>query len=510
MNNVKTKKILDVVFYSIIIVAITLLIGDMISAKLVGGARWSSGLPLGGVDNWLYEGGSLYTVPEKGFTPGSSYFPGIVLLSLLYRVLFGYGAETAIIITGGIIAFLSCWGFARIVTDGKKRVALLTLVSLVLFRKMFLAPTYLLEMHPDIPALMCMTWGIIALHKYVSKKNIIQYIFATLCFVGAGLFKQNAVAMYAGLGLFTLFTHELDIKTKIKVLLSEFIAGVCVLFVVFSIDGCWYNCVSVNASHPLLSLKEYLAFGLSTIKHNKLFLGLVGLYCLQSLITPSTKELLGKMYMLAALFGTIFCMFGAAKYGANEGNMEAAIIALMPCVLSLFNKMISYVKDNAIIDSFIDKMNFQNNRKIRLSIATVIIFGACFIWICKGVCRVHGNLQKYHERIELQKAFSRWISTYYHELNVAYNTESYEILNAASINKKTDLKTVEIWDMGSLISDEQLHLISQKEQWNIILTIDTHDEARWPVTFSEFNQLERGLYPDVDVKVYTKKSSPLQ
>lgn len=507
MKKINIKKIWGIVFYTAITVLFILIVGDLVADKLTWGARWSSGLPLGGVDNWLNEEGSFYTVPENGFTPGSSYFPGIILLSLLYRLLFGYGAETAIIVTGGIIALLSSVGFAAIVTSNKKRIAILTLVALLIFRKMLLAPHYLLEMHPDIPALMCMTWGIIAMYKCIQKKRIIHYVLATLCFIGAGLFKQNAVAMFLGLGLYTMFTQQLDIKTKVKVLLSEFIAGVCVLIVVFAIDGCWYNCVTVNASHPLLSIKEYITFGISTCKHNKILLGLLAIYIVQRIFDDRKLGLLHNMYSYAALSWLVFCMYGAAKLGANEGNMEAAIIALMPFVLSIFNDSITIVKNYIEKEEIWNKISSLKYLNVRYLTCIIVIGAFCMYPLYHKVRVIKRNINEYYHRLDRQKDFSQWISETYTNKNVAYNTVHYEILNHASIRKTSDFYTIAVWDMGGLISDESIEKIAQDEAWDVIITIDGEDETRWPITFSHFQQLDSIDYPNIgddNTKVYVR------
>ena len=45
------------------------------------------------------------------------------------------------------------------------------------------------------------------------------------------------------------------------------------------------------------------------------------------------------------------------------------------------------------------------------------------------------------------------------------------------------------------------------EKWDVILSCSPLDEARWPLTFSYFHQLEEGIYPDAGMKVYVKRNS---
>ena len=195
-------------------VCFTSVFAYFLTSKLVGGASWSSGLPLGGVDNYLYNGGSLYTILEDGMTPGSSYFPGIVLLSLLYRIMFGYGADTAIIVTGAIIGVILLVCFSYIASQNKKEQFWLFVCGAVLMIIEFPnAKTYLLEMHPDIPALLFFTLGVIALGRYIAKKGkACLYIAVTVLFYLSGLFKQNAVFLYIGLGCYVFFSKNLNKK----------------------------------------------------------------------------------------------------------------------------------------------------------------------------------------------------------------------------------------------------------------------------------------------------------
>lgn len=133
-----------------------------LSTKLTIGGRWCSGQALGGVDSFLYSNGDLYPSLEKGINAGTSYFPGIVFVSYLYSLIFGYGAETAFIVTAGVIGLLFFLCCAIISSDNKNKRLILFIIATAIFAKEFpAAKAYLLEMHPDIPSLTCFFGGLI-------------------------------------------------------------------------------------------------------------------------------------------------------------------------------------------------------------------------------------------------------------------------------------------------------------------------------------------------------------
>ena len=184
-------------------------------------------------------------------------------------------------------------------------------------------------------------------------------------------------------------------------------------------------------------------------------------------------------------------MYGSAKQGANQGNMEAAIIALMPfalkgskCVYDIINEKISIG---------IHRYTYLAKQKVKY------YFGLCLCLICVAFFtpRIINNLYAYNDRKMLEEKFSQWLTQNYNGRNVSYNVYSYEALNGASITKKTDLHTAYVWQMGELMSDDKLKTISETESWDVIITLPGHDENVWPKTFSEYRKLNQNEYPDM-------------
>lgn len=508
-----TLKAIRKLIYSLVVITLIFIYIYCVAGKLAGGARWSSGLPLGGVDNFLYENGSLYTTADKGFTPGSSYFPGTVLLSLFFRILFGYGAETGIISFGALTAFFAFWGFARIASDNKKKRFWLAVLAAVFFVVEFpYARMYLLELHPDIPALTFFLWGIIALDHYLKKGNILFLVLVTLLFWISGLFKQNAAALYIGLGFYVLFSKSISLKNKVSIILTETLAGIATLAVVFSIDGCWYNCVTVNSLHPLLSLKEYLIFGYSTCRSNLLFIFSAFVFLIL-LITKNIhfERQIEKLWFSASIGWILFCMYGAAKDGANDGNMEAAIIAFMPFVLLIIQKAFIFAKNHIDVNGLLCSINEMKHKdNLKALVCSILIF-VFFRDLGLLAVKTKHEIIQFKNRIAVQKEFSNWLTENYKGKNIAYNAINYELLNDAEIKKTTDFYTFYVWKMGNLVSDEDLKAISEKESWDLIIAWPGLDDARFPITFGNFRRLPQSEYPDVTqfygnpVEVFVRK-----
>ena len=478
--------------------------------KLAGGARWSSGLPLGGVDNYLQNNGSFYTIPENGFTPGTSYFPGIIILSYICRLLFGYGAETAIILFGAIVALLTFYGFSLIAIWEYKESHFWLMIGAIFFFivNFSSARSYLLEVHPDIPALMFFLWGTICMEKFIHQKSFALLFVATTLFFTSGLFKQNAVFLYIGLAIYIISTKSLSIKEKGFVLLSETIAGLCVLVVIFSMKGCFMNCVTVNALHPLLSLREYLRFGLGTIRHNFLFVFLSFIYFLLLLTgNIKIKNRIEAMWLSASIAWTLFCMYGAAKDGANEGNMEAAIITFMPFTLIIVKNIFNYIPQIIHFDKMVnDFVQLKYIKFLQRVTAIMVIFALLSLL---GLCGY--KVTKFIARRNAEKAFSSWLTKNFEGKNVAYNSIFYEVLNNAKVHKTTDFYTSGVWQMAKLNSDKQLKELSQKEAWDVILAMPELSSNKWPKTFERFDKVSDKDYPDFKkfygfpIEVYIKR-----
>lgn len=476
-----------------------LFLSYFVTEKLVDGARWSSGLALGGVDNWLYDDQTFYPQFNGSITPGTSYFPGVVFLSLLCRIIFGYDAETLIILIGGLFAIFLFWGFTVLVSEDNKKRTCLFFISILFFSLQFKnARFYILEVHPDLITLMFFVWGVICIDRYISNNKIKFYISAIILFFFSGLFKQNAAFLFLGLGSYIFFSKKFSFKEKFYIFISELIAGLGVIFIVFLIEGCWENCVTVNSLHNLMDLREYIYYIKKTIKNNFVFIICVFgylVFLLKGKIKLETRR--ERMWLASAIGWNVFCLFAAAKYGANDGNVEAAIIAMMPFVLIFIENFVG----KKIGEDFVVKIISKKHLIISFSVVLTFLILGMSVY----------NFEKFEDRMEAQKNFSTWLSNNYSNKNVAYCTSFYELLNGANINKKTDLYTAALWHNAGLLDDSKVYKISQVEKWDLIITHKAIGCNLWPKTFSGFHKMDPSLYPQLseyynnNLEVYVKE-----
>lgn len=476
--------------FKLIVFAATLsVVAYFISDKLIFGARWSSGLHLAGVDNFL-AGGTFYPESAESITAGSSYFPGVMMLALVFRLLFGYYADTVFIIFGAVSWMLTAYGFASLITKDKdNRFWLFVLATWFLVFQFPAARHYLLEVHPDIPSLMCFVGGILLLPEEKTQNRWLHYSIVTILFFLSGLFKQNAAFLYIGLGLYVLLCKKVSLKNKISIITCEAVAGIALIITVLSIDGCWINCVTVNAGHHYMNWRWILFYIQNVFKYDTIFIVLC-IYFLYLLIKKKvTLSLKEEMWLCASVAWTLFCLFGSIKKGADDGNMEAGIISLMPFVLYAAKRLIQNI-NLKISSSKVKNLLTSTN-------TAYVICGVSVLTIVALVVPISKNLELYRNRLVAQQEFSEWISQKFEGKNIAYNTCVYEFLNNANLVKKSDINTIEVWQWAGLVDDESVDKMAKEEKWEIIMTLRDIDGKYWPKTFDRFELIDDSSYPSI-------------
>ena len=458
-----------------------------ISDKLVIGGRWSTGMLLGGVDNWL-NGGHFYTIRDIGIPIGPIYGPGGVFVALFARILFGFNAETAMIVIGGLIDILTFWGFAFLLSqNNKKRLFYFFLCFFFFLLDFSYLKKYSYELHPDMPALMCFVWGILFMVKFLESKRIYNYLLATCLFCLAGLFKANSLFLFIGLGLFSLFSNSLDGKSKFVVILSEVIAGILVLVIMFSIDGCWYNSVEVMGTHHFLSIKQYLIYLKDSIILNKLYLLFLVFSVWHFVRTKPNYNLALSMWLLPAVLWLLFGLVGTAKDGANVGNVEAAIIALMPFVVLSFERLINMTR------LFVIKILSLKSYGLLKETVTSLCVCACLFLLTFSFYSISRNYSNFRQRIKDQITFSKWLNDNYKDCNIAYSSSEYDMICHSEVNLKTDLFIALHYAYGDNISDKDILKMSQDEKWDAIITRPSILKKRYPILLDYFERSKENI-----------------
>ncbi len=499
--------------YIFALIGITLLLAYivMLSNKMITGGRWSTGMLLGGVDCWL-SGGTFYTVASEGLTIGSLYSPAGVFVALLARMMFGYGAETAIILFAGLIGLFAFGGFSALLYKDRGKRYLYWCVGLSLFLIGFpSARPYLFELHPDIPALMCFAWGVWMIHRYLQTYSRWQWGVATVLFLCSGLFKANALFLYGGLFLFTVFTKELCKKDKLYIILSEAVAGVGVLVTMLLMDGCWYNCVTMMGMHEF----NYGGFFVQcwvVVKKNVPYLFFLFVFVILFLRKKiAFRSIPEKIWAYSSVLYFLFGMFGSLKEGSNSGNVEASLIALMPFVLRSVEYLVEYIRSKVALSGLYSKI-IGNKRFV----TTCVTVGCCLlVVVCVGkslqyIKATVQNVQEWKHVQEEKSEFVRWLNAHYEGKNVAIHATFYELFNGSRVNKKTDLHIAGHYHRGNMMTDEMIREICANEHWDLIVSVRGVDEKKWPHTLALFRELKTDEYPVLsthgNLGVYERKN----
>lgn len=491
----------EIIFKCLLLLAILVLVICNMSEKLVSGGRWGIGLFLGGIDNWL-SGGPIYNDPNLGINTGPIYGPGGVLVAVISRFIFGYGAETAMIIFGCIPVILLLTGFASIVKcNNISWTWRLTIFSCIYFLGFTFARFYVYEWHPDLPALSCWVWGVILLDRFLTSRKKLPILSSVVLFYIAGIFKANVVFLFIGLGIYALSSKKINQKDKYLIILGELVAGICVLLTMLMVDNCMYNSVSVMGGHPFDTFETYIMYLKGSIFDNIEFVSLliitIALFFLHLIKLEHISE---KMWLSSVLPWFLFGLLGAAKVGSNAGNFDVSIIVFMPLILLSVSKIIYLTKK-----CFNTIKIFNNTYKIVVGPGIAII---CLIIIGLSSEEIIENYKLFKIRLDNQKNFASWISSKHYGENLAFNSSYYELLNGASVHKKTDLFLAGHYSYGNIIDARRLQSLSQNDEWDVIITYPEFGEEAWPELFENYTKLKETEYPPVNgVEVYVKNYS---
>lgn len=471
-------------------------------AKLVIGGRWSTGMMLGGFDNWM-AGGTMYTT--EGLSIGSVYSPGSLFLAMITRIFFGYSAETAIIVIGGLFILLTLWAYASLSDESlAKRYSLFLICSFFFIIQFPWVRSYSLEMHPDIPCLMFFVWGVVYVGKYLKANNSVFLIVSSILMYCSGIFKANAIFLFVGIGIYVLFSTKIQWKQKWPILLAELIAGIGVLITMLSFAGCLYNSVIVMSTHPLVGFDEYLTYISDAIRRDGIFILL--LFVSSFLLLRKVlrfKSVVEEMWVCGAVLWFLFGLYGAAKVGSNCGNIEASLVALLPVILPTVEMVYSKLSHATLFEKL-------RNRRFFITSTSIVCVISCIVVILFSVNRTFSKFCLFQERLEHQTQFANWLNTHYPGRNIAFNASEYELLNGANVKKKSDFHMAEHYFFGGLLSDKDLAALSKKEEWEIIVTTPDIVDKRWPETFSAFKKLGMDEYPGFEmgdqwVEVFVKE-----
>ena len=297
------------------------------------GGRWDLCQHIATADRFLAGKGFFYS-SEYASSP---YFPGVSFLSIIVSLIANPIRDYILLFLASIIGTFFIFQLLKITisfVEDKWLVLSATAVFLCYTLKHY--QFYMCEFKPDTIILVIGIFLISISRKIISKKYIRTfYTWTFVCFLtfAMGLFKQHALYLDLGIGLYILFSREFSFKDTLFLLSAMISGGVIDIIVLFSIPNLPLNTMQNLKDMPYFFPKDIIFQIIDFAKKN---------LCLLSLITFSvfliiTKRIIIsnelKQYLSMIVPFIVGQILGAYKIGGNDGNLEIAIITLLPFAL---------------------------------------------------------------------------------------------------------------------------------------------------------------------------------
>lgn len=341
-------------------------------------------------------------------------------------------------------------------------------------------------------------WGLVFLCDYIRTRSVWKYIVATILFMFSACFKVNAVFLYVGLFLGTIFSRRLSRKLKREIIVSEIVSGFGALVIMFLMDGCWDNTVIKMALHSY-NIETFVQYVLYAIVRTIPFVLLVCLFFIlfigRKLEFKSESE---ELCAFCSITLFIFNIYGTLKEGSTSANVESAMIVLMPFALLSIDYIVEGLRSKMV----------KSAQSVCFVLACVFVIFVCVSKNREPICELCHNVSEIQKKKMGQQRFAQWLTCNYAGKNVTYCGCFYEWMNGANVHKRTDLWTVNHDLMAKRITDEEMEKICKREHWDLIVTeADECYNRMFPKTFSNFRKMEKCEYPNVtSMFVYVLKS----
>lgn len=458
--------------------------------KLSGGGRWGIGMPLAEVDRFLNGEGFFYSTAQTGYVPSSSYFPATALFFIPIRSMVpDNSAETLLIFLAVLLSFACIGIFCYIASRSCPNRSFLVIMACFLVTTGFPSlRSYMAEWHPDIFVLLFGAIAALLMEAFVQSE---RHRMALGCGIVAALaiaclFKQNAVFLCIGFLAFVLRTHAIPRSDKAKLILFGVFAGLMALAIVMAIPGCFVSTVTVNAGHAYLSLREWMRFLLVAIRDNIVFWLLLLVYCvlLRRRRLPE-KSFLEGLWLYGAIGWFLFSMFGSIKDGANNGNIEAAMIALLPYALTAAYAM----RDFTFAGRQMNPATWSNGTQKLLA-------GAMVLFCSTLLGRSAKQVPAYFARCSDQQMMIEWLDEHHRGQDIALCSTYYFYGKDASIRPSTDFMTMEMFDMAGWPTEDEAQKLYETYRWPVIVTVfkEKHP-AKYPNIFKDYRQSHDSKIP---------------
>jgi len=292
--------------------------------------------------------GTFYPSVHNLYAESTTYFPGMSFLAYAAYWLSPAYAKIIFLVANLFLDLTALWLLYDLTV--KMHVQRVIALPLVLFCSMILFSGfkgYMMSTRPDI---LCVLFGILAYYALLRIKSnhnsLLSYVAFIFCLVVGGLVKQQFVAIYIGMAIYTLVA-DFSVKFRIFLLSVLCFSGVVVLAILSLTDHAFTYSVLLMLGDPVNGFSrdmEVIANSVKVIYPYLIFLS-IGLYStIKNYKSNKEKSIYQNTWIIIVTPCVVLQALAAAKVGGNSSDINSALLSLVPYVgvgLSLtFNRSI--------------------------------------------------------------------------------------------------------------------------------------------------------------------------
>lgn len=308
---------------------------QLVFLSLNKGGRWDLNEQIAMADR-VAAGEIYYSTEQAGFYLSSSpYFPGVSFLSLAVSKVSYEHRDTILLLIATSVGILFLYMLARITIKMgvKKEFTYLSILAISIFY--FNSwKSYMTEFKPDSLVLLLGVGIFYNLINITEKGRKLLNVFLILFYlITIGLLKQQSIAIYIGIFLFSISSKQINNKDKGVLIISIILSGLIVLGVILLIPNCLNNTIMMVKQHPIMSLKDIIIMFYGTLKELWLFFILLIVYVIDVIKGNRKLNIKEKIWLFLAVPWLFLSLLSAIKVGGNGGNIEVGFLPFIPFVV---------------------------------------------------------------------------------------------------------------------------------------------------------------------------------
>jgi hypothetical protein len=317
--------------------------GDLIIRTWATGGRYDMNEHLAFAERafegqWFYSNG----VSDLG-APSSPYFPGIGFLALVFKWL---GVDSTLLLNQvmlvmavlcGLALFYLLYLWTQILFPEKMSNRWCFSISLMIWvTQLRVYKGYMIEFKPDTFLLVFVFLLMLLSLKEFSFRAYMAISLGVLLM--ATPIKQSSFLIYFVASILMLFS-SFSLKQKLFSLSAYFCLAIFSVLCIFQIEGVYFFTVAAMSKHGLVPMEEaFFHIRMALMDNPILLLSALVSVVVFALWLPRyrtlEREYLRRILIPYVLFAGIwfsFSMLSCFKKGGNSGNLEVALVPMLPC-----------------------------------------------------------------------------------------------------------------------------------------------------------------------------------